>query len=482
MEQHYIWLFNKSDNRGLWGAFLCSLLLHGLMFAVMSTTTVFFPLAGDNTKLDIVWLYPSLLFGGETETPPPVQTLPPEEKQSPLSDSNETALKKLPVQEREPVEKTAEARNLKDVAPTPPSPAPEEEVKPSPAVAEPLSPETEPEPEMSLPVETPPVQPAEAKTEPHEKVAAKESPPPAEKVLAVEKKSEAKTNPPVDKTEIPKAVNPAPAPAATPPPASASPVISRTTPLPNEKPQVPVQQTVAKIAPAPQAPPAAPRKETAAAPAPATSPQSVPAPGIAGGERKASAEKRIEPSPGKPAVADKPVEKPPAQSTGPKGIFAPPLAGDLKIEITGPEEALKAVKISVNFRAYPQSRHNRPMTKAQSRNIRVLTPKITRVAKNTLQAVIEIAEEGVYDFENLSDHAGPAKAAFSVKIYENSGRARTKSAGSRMIGDKGSIAKVLMPEGILWNDESAFGGSMEDSESITRFNVETGLVWKEYKE
>ena len=170
------------------------------------------------------------------------------------------------------------------------------------------------------------------------------------------------------------------------------------------------------------------------------------------------------------------------QTTGPKGIFAPPLAGDLKIEITGPEEFLKAVKIAVIFREYPKTRHNRPMTKAIAHNSQALTPKTARVAKNTLQAVIEIAEEGVYEFRDISDPASLGEAAFSVKIHENSGRAKTKSAGTRKIGNKGSIVKILMPEGILWNDHAAFSGSMEDSESTTKFNSETGLTWKEYKE
>jgi len=38
-----------------------------------------------------------------------------------------------------------------------------------------------------------------------------------------------------------------------------------------------------------------------------------------------------------------------------------------------------------------------------------------------------------------------------------------------------------MPEGILWDDDSSFSGNMEDSESITKFNAETGVVWREYK-
>lgn len=42
------------------------------------------------------------------------------------------------------------------------------------------------------------------------------------------------------------------------------------------------------------------------------------------------------------------------------------------------------------------------------------------------------------------------------------------------------LVKVLMPEGILWNDDAAFTGSLQDSSSTTKFNAQTGLYWREY--
>jgi hypothetical protein len=478
MEHHYIWLFDKSDRRGLWWAFLSSLLLHVLMFAIMATTTVFFPLSGNTTKLDIVWLYPSFLFGGETESPPSSQSQLPEEK-APVTSPAETASQKPAVQEREPIKEPAETRNEERTPSPSPPPPQQEEIKPAPPLSSEPEAEPETEPEMSIPVKAPALPPAEAKAETHETVAAKEPPPPAEKLQPAKKEIVAKNGPPADKSEKPKEEKPATAPETKHPPLVVPPVPPRPAAPQNEKPHAPVQTAATSITP-PQAPPAAPRKEMTVPPA---APQTSPLPGVNSGERKAIVEKRSEPPPrSKPASVEKPAEKAPTQAAGPKGIFAPPLAGDLKLEITGPEEALKAVKIAVIFREYPKARHSRPMTKTAARNFQVVTPKMTRVAKNTLQAVIEIAGEGVYDFKNQSDTAGASEATFSVKLYENSGRAKTKSAGTRKIGDKGSIVKILMPEGILWSDESAFSGSMEDSESITKFNTDTGLVWKEYND
>lgn len=51
----------------------------------------------------------------------------------------------------------------------------------------------------------------------------------------------------------------------------------------------------------------------------------------------------------------------------------------------------------------------------------------------------------------------------------------------REISGKTEVARLLMPEGILWEDETAFSGTIEDSDSITKLNAESGLVWKEYR-
>ncbi len=482
MEQHYTWLFDKSDSRGLWWASFCSLLLHGLMFAIMATTSIYFPLAGESSKLDIVWIYPSFLFGGEADSTSPPPT-PPDEKAPSATKEFTAAAARTVAEERQPARETATSL---DRAPLPP-PAPKTVTEPvRPAPPEPLiseeEPEPEAEPEMSIPQEQPPAPMKKATSEPQGRVVAKEPPAPLEKGQLTKKESEKKIEPPVKATDTmqAKVERPALAPVSKPTAPSEQPPVSRKPPLPVEKPQPPAQQAAAKITTPSQPSPATSPRETAALPA--AVPQTPHQQGVSGGERPTTEKRKESPPDTKAVTRNKAAETPPAKSTGPKGIFAPPLSGDLKIEITGSDEALKAIKISVVFREYAKTRHSRPMTKANFRNSRELSPKMARVAKNTLQAVIEIAGEGVYDFRNISNSATPAEAAFTVKIYENSGRAKTKSAGSRMVSAKGSIVKVLMPEGILWDDDSAFSGSMEDSESVTRFNTDSGLVWKEYKE
>lgn len=163
-------------------------------------------------------------------------------------------------------------------------------------------------------------------------------------------------------------------------------------------------------------------------------------------------------------------------------IIAPTVAGELKLEISAPPETLKDIRISVLFREHPKAQHNWPMSKSDAMQVQTLVLKLVKPAENLLIAVIETARDGIYDFIYTSETLNASEAAIIVKIHDNGTGAQAKAVGKRPVSAKGSIAKVLMPEGILWNDESSFSGSMEDSDSITKFNTDTGLTWKEYRE
>jgi hypothetical protein len=161
-----------------------------------------------------------------------------------------------------------------------------------------------------------------------------------------------------------------------------------------------------------------------------------------------------------------------------KGIVSLALHGDLKLEISGQED----VKLRVVFREYPKARRNKAMTKAEAKREQNVIPVIARSGKNTKDAVIETAGAGIYVFivEPAGDISG--SSAFTLKLYETSSKAKTKSLGKKTVAAKTVIVKVLMPDGILWDDDSAFTGTLEDSDSTTKFNAQTGLYWKEYND
>ena len=159
-----------------------------------------------------------------------------------------------------------------------------------------------------------------------------------------------------------------------------------------------------------------------------------------------------------------------------QGLVIPAVHGDLKLIVVGGDE----VKLTFLLREYPKSRRNRPLTRTEAHRTQKLTPTVVKTTEQTRQAVIETAAEGVYILIAETEAGYPTEADFTIEFFEVSAKRRIKSLGTKNVSGSVVIAKVLMPEGILWDDESAFTGSMLDSDSTTKFNARTGLIWKEY--
>lgn len=483
--EEYTWLFNRRDYSGLASSFLFSVLFHVLLFAILASTSIYYPLTGDAEKIDVVWLYPSFLLGGQSE--PAGQVDVPAMKE-PVVTPSPTRVEAL-----SPAEKVEPAR----VAPV---------KEPAHGAVTELPPRLRPaDAAVAEPVVTvPPIEEAEPETEPEMKIPAAIVPPP--EVMA-EKPQVEKPDKKVARTPEPEKAPP-PVPVPVPVPAVEAP----------KKPFSPVKEMVAEKVAAPVAPqpvketvrpkgeklavapmatsrpqPAespAPRREStpvAKEPQPSEKKEAVsvpaPAPPVAPAERKAA---QIAPQPApapapKPAAVAKPEGEVPPKTAEVKGLFLPPLIGDLKLEMTGRDDAVGRIKVTVLFREFLKARRTRPLSRSEARRVQALAPKVARTGDRTLQAVIEVAGEGVYEFVAEADSAQSIETSCAIKLYEKSSRARTKSVGTRRIGRREGIVKVLMPEGIFWDDDAAFSGSMEDSDSVTKFDAETGLVWKEYK-
>lgn len=238
-------------------------------------------------------------------------------------------------------------------------------------------------------------------------------------------------------------------------------------------------QKGASSSPAGAAPKAKPPQGTAQTVTPPARPQpaALTAPGQ-GGSASANAPKSI--ANASPAAAKKEATAPktPIKGPEPRGIVVASLHGDLKLVIAGDS----AVKVTVAFREYPKSRRKRPQTKSEARREQKVVPLIAKTRQQTREAVIETAREGIYIFSAESEQGETAKATFTLKIFETGAKEKSAKIGTRTISGKAVLAKVLMPEGILWDDESSFTGSLEDSESTTKFNSQTGLSWKEYND
>jgi hypothetical protein len=162
----------------------------------------------------------------------------------------------------------------------------------------------------------------------------------------------------------------------------------------------------------------------------------------------------------------------------PKGLIIPSLYGDLKMVFSG----RTGLHVSVFFREYPKSRRNRAQTRAEAKRGKRMLPVVAQTGHDTAEAIIETAQEGIYIFSAESKQGETAQATFTLKLFEGSTREQVAAIGSRIVAGKTVLVKVLMPEGILWDDDTAFTGSLEDSNSTTKFNTQSGLYWKEYKD
>ena len=139
-----------------------------------------------------------------------------------------------------------------------------------------------------------------------------------------------------------------------------------------------------------------------------------------------------------------------------------------------------SIRLQVAFREYPKARRQKMPTRSEARRLQRIVPFFAKTGEETREAVIETARDGVYIFMAEPEQGETAKARFTLKIFEGGAREKVAEIGTRAISGRTVLAKILMRDGILWDDDSAFTGTMEDSESITKFNAQTGLYWKEY--
>lgn len=166
----------------------------------------------------------------------------------------------------------------------------------------------------------------------------------------------------------------------------------------------------------------------------------------------------------------KPAEKP-------ASLSLPIVKGDIKLVIAG--AVLPDIQITVID--FAPSRRDRPFSRAEARRKKAIVPLVASIRNTTREVVIARVSPGVYTITaTVAD--GPATVTLSLQLYEGTSRAVHRELGTHVITKRNVLCRILMPEGILWDDTSAFSGSMEDSDGVTKFNSETGLMWKEYAE
>jgi hypothetical protein len=498
---NYIWLFQKKEDRALGWTFVCSLAFHCLLLTILVIKPVY-PLSGDTEKLDIIWLYPALQPMAKTEVPvrfartmPVAEVVRKGKPADPINFAKNEVGKKAAILPAVHHDEDA----VEEVDPV------EEKVEPQ-LEAEMVAVKIDIKKVETMP-EKPPVitKPAEIK--------------PADEAIDLKPKvvqnmkagfdniSVARERTLVKKTEIKQAQ------------ATSAKIAEQTRITKNEvtpyngkvveKPMLNKQSSLFEPTPATPG-----RVLQAKAPSERITSQQVaaiqkpvqnahrsvidstssarksaaerPTVNIGNNNQKAAVpgpsaqivpgSKPLESNPDNGAKTEKTSDRQaPATSSEPRGIMIPPIMGDLKLEVTGATN----LKITAVFTEYLKTRHGRPMTKAESKRVQP-APLKHNTREKKIEAVVGMAGEGVYQFIVEPADDNPVPAVFVVKIHEAGSKAKIRPLGTKTVTEKVVVTKILMPEGILWEDDSYFSGNLEDSESITKYNSDTGVIWKEY--
>ena len=78
--------------------------------------------------------------------------------------------------------------------------------------------------------------------------------------------------------------------------------------------------------------------------------------------------------------------------------------------------------------------------------------------------------------------SGPAEVTFEVTVFGyDPARRKNRKIGPVRIEGKGSIpaVRLLLPEGVFWEDDGWFSGVMESGRITTKYKMPEGIVWKE---
>lgn len=79
-------------------------------------------------------------------------------------------------------------------------------------------------------------------------------------------------------------------------------------------------------------------------------------------------------------------------------------------------------------------------------------------------------------------HSGPVGATFEVTVFgHDPARRKDRKIGPVRLEGKGFIpvVRLLLPEGVFWEDDGWFSGVMESGRTTTKYKMPEGVVWKE---
>jgi Glucodextranase, domain B len=112
------------------------------------------------------------------------------------------------------------------------------------------------------------------------------------------------------------------------------------------------------------------------------------------------------------------------------------------------------------------------------------SPDEINIKEDTGSAVFSVrhAVPGIYTVLLGNGASEAEEVSFEAALYGyDTAKHKARSYGPLKIQAKGELAavKVLMPEGIFWDEDSWFSGIIRDGSVTTKYKMPEGIVWKE---
>lgn len=152
---------------------------------------------------------------------------------------------------------------------------------------------------------------------------------------------------------------------------------------------------------------------------------------------------------------------------------------DIRVELIFDHVEKPVISTSLFKKAHPKERAKKNDEKLEIKEV----SEYVKGRGYKIEYYLLNAEKGTYTFviENKDKKTYHADAVFY--IYQGKSGERIKKYADIMIkNDDVKKIKFILPEAVFWDDEDYFSGSIEDARSITKFNYNTGLSWKEDKD
>lgn len=148
---------------------------------------------------------------------------------------------------------------------------------------------------------------------------------------------------------------------------------------------------------------------------------------------------------------------------------------DIRVEVFFECSLSDDILISLLRRGHPKE--NPWMGKQESVDIK--KDEVEEKAKKVVYSAVR-AEKGIYVLEVKNKGKDTYKGKIICLLYEKTSSQRVKEFKDLTLYPEDTLQiRFLLPESVFWDDEDYFSGSIEDSNSITKFNHKTGIVWKE---